>query len=140
MSKVVTVQVHNLDRLINKINKLAKTPDLTKPMQDCTLKVQKEARVYITQRKRVKTGTLRRSITPQVYREDDNTIGVVFTNIEYAAPVHFGHKVMGGTDRKTVVGMVAPTPFFDVAMENSKKYIDERIALAIEQHNKEAIS
>lgn len=139
MSKVVSVQVHNLGRLINKINRLERTPDLTKPMQQCVSKVQNESRRYLTERKRVKTGTLRRGVQTYVHHSGDNTIGVVYDHLSYAAPVHFGHKVMGGAGRKEVVGMVAPTPFLTVGMERSETYINERIKQAILEHNREAI-
>lgn len=151
MSKIVTVKVYNLDRLIKKFDKLKNPPDLTQPMKRCTLKVQKEARIYIStvewtnskgEQKigKVKTGMLRRAVQPYVTKEGKDTIGVVYNNMEYASDVHFGHKIMGGPGRKEVVGMVAPAPFLTVGLERSKEYINTTIADAIREHNRESIS
>lgn len=59
---------------------------------------------YAKQRCPVDTGRLRSSITHRVEVETDGMVGIVGTNVEYAAPVELGHATRGG-------GFVPPVGF-----------------------------
>ena len=55
-------------------------------LEKMVLKVEREAKSLCP----VDTGRLRSSITSQVYTEEDTIVGVVGTDVEYAAFVEFG--------------------------------------------------
>lgn len=131
MGKVITVKTVNLDKLLHKMDAMAKNIDLTEAVTQSTMKVQKESRRVCPK----KTGALRDSIKPVVH----NQTGVVYTEMEYAAPVHFGHLVMGGTDHKTPLWFYPARPFLTDGVRLSSKFITEQISKAIVNHNREAI-
>lgn len=137
MGKVITVKTVNLDKLLHKMDAMAKNVDLTEAVNNSTMKVWREARIVCpVNKKRGKTaGGLRDSIQPVIY----NQTGVVYTDMEYAAPVHFGHLVMGGSDHKTPLWFYPARPFLTDGVRLSSKYIKKQIEKAIIKHNKEAI-
>lgn len=131
MGKVITVKTVNLDKLLHKMDAMAKNIDLTEAVTQSTMKVQREARRVCPK----DTGALRDSIQRVIY----NQTGVVYTDMEYAAPVHFGHLVMGGTDHETPLRFYPARPFLTDGVRLSSKFIRDQIAKAIVNHNKEAI-
>lgn len=131
MGKVITVKTVNLDKLLHKMDAMAKNVDLTEAVTKSTEKVWRKSREVCPK----KTGALRDSILPIVYGQT----GIVYTNIEYAAPVHFGHLVMGGSDHNTPLWFYPARPFLTDGMRLSSKFITEQISKAIIKHNREAI-
>ena len=131
MGKVITVKTVNLDKLLHKMDAMAKNIDLTEAVKESTNKVWRESRRVCPH----KTGALSDSIQPVIY----NQTGVVYTDMEYAAPVHFGHLVMGGTDHKTPLWFYPARPFLTDGVRLSSKFIRDQIAKAIVNHIKEAI-
>lgn len=124
--------VKNVDKLIAKLDKLAKT-DASKAVTEACLMVERDAKILCP----VGNGELRSSITHEV---DGNT-GVVGSNLEYAPYVHQGTGIyaLHGDGRKdrwvyqdaegnwhSTIGQ-EPNPFLQRALDMNRDEIEQLI-------------
>ena len=87
----VKARVKGLRELQDKMVQVVKDlygPPMLQAMRDATLLVQREARINAP----ADTGTLRASITPEVFARDQDLVGVVGTNVFYGPYVETGTK------------------------------------------------
>ena len=100
----------NADKLISKLDKLAKVDNLNEVLNQACILVENQAKINCP----VKYGTLRNSITHEV----EGLQGVVGTNIEYAPYVELGTGLFAtdGDGRKT------PWSYQDDNMVSMHKY------------------
>lgn len=87
----INVEVKGLEETQRKMEQVVQdlegTP-LINAMRDCALMVERDAKILAP----VDTGRLRASITPQVRRNGNTVMGVVGSNVKYAAAVETGSK------------------------------------------------
>lgn len=132
--------VEGLDSLFKKLDRLGKnsTKVVVKAVGEATKKVQGDAKDLAP----VDLGQLRNSIQGTVQEKDGEVIGIVSTNLEYAAYVEFGTGQRGkGSDiesksemdisyREDWAGMAAQ-PYMYPAMKQNEEYIKETIKAAV---------
>lgn len=113
----MVIAVNNLDKCIKKFGDISGI-DMTPPMKDGALKVQKEAKNLApvgteesTGIKGYVGGTLKNSIRRKTYKKQQSAI--VYTVTEYAPHIEFGTKYMKAQ------------PFLTPAMKNLEKEIEK---------------
>ena len=140
--------VQGLDKLLKKLNSLGDNINagVVKGVADATKKVQGDAKDLAPVRE-VDGGRLRNSIQGEVRKENNEIIGVVSTNVEYAPYVEFGTGQRGmesdiesKTDmdisyREDWAGMAAQ-PYMYPAMKQNEEYIKDTIKAAVKMEIK----
>jgi len=128
---MATVTIKNVDRLIQRLNKIADM-ELKKTVVDATKVVHAQAKALAP----VDTGTLAGSIHQEVKVKSESVEGRVFTNVQYAPYVEFGTGVKGNgsypydiegldlTYKEDWGGMPAQ-PFMYPALKQNEKYIKD---------------
>jgi len=87
---MATVTIKNVDRLIQRLNKMANM-ELEDTVKKATTLVHGQAKALAP----VDTGNLAGSIRMEVKKKDQSIEGRVFTNVQYAPYVEFGTGVKG---------------------------------------------
>lgn len=87
---MATVTIKNVDRLIQRLNKIADM-DLKEKMVQATKVVHAQAKALAP----VDTGNLAGSIHMKVNKKGENIEGRVYTNVQYAPYVEFGTGIKG---------------------------------------------
>lgn len=137
------MSVQGLDSLLKKLNNLSESANeaVKKGVIKATKKVQGDAKDLAPVRE-INGGRLRNSIQGTVYEKDNEIIGIVSTNVEYAAYVEFGtgqrgeasdidsKKEMDISYKEDWAGMAAQ-PYMYPAMKQNEEYIKDALKGAI---------
>lgn len=134
------MSVEGLDSLLKKLNSLGKNSAkvVAQAVGEATKKVQGDAKDLAP----VDLGQLRNSIQGTVQEKDGEIIGIVSTNVEYAAYVEFGTGQRGMAseiESKTEIDIsykedwsgMAAQPYMYPAMKQNEEYIKDTIKAAI---------
>lgn len=124
------MSVIGLDRLIQRMNRMASNETIAKGLEKTCLRIERDAKINCP----VDMGLLRASINSDV--DKTSLIGEVGTNVEYAAYVEFGTGIFSseGTGRQdawsyqdsagnwhTTVGQ-RPQPYLNPALEANRRH------------------
>ena len=128
---MATVTIKNIDRLMQRLNKIADM-ELKDKMTEAVTLVHGQAKTLAP----VDTGNLAGSIRMEITKKDKELEGRVYTNTQYAPYVEFGTGVKGTgsypydikglklTYHETWKGMVAQ-PYMYPALKENEKHIKE---------------
>ena len=128
---MATVTIKNIDRLIQRLNRIADM-ELEEKMKEAVTLVHGQAKALAP----VDTGNLAGSISMEINKKENDLEGRVYTNIQYAPYVEFGTGVKGNgsypydvnglklTYHESWGGMVAQ-PYMYPALKENEKYIKE---------------
>lgn len=141
---MATVTIKNIDRLTQKLNKIANM-ELKDKMNTATQTVHGQAKALAP----VDTGTLAGSIHMEVKEKNKNLEGRVYTNMQYAPYVEFGTGIAGNgsypydikgldlTYHEEWAGMPAQ-PYMYPALKLNEKYIKDLFKDGVKTRLKES--
>ena len=132
---MATVTIKNIDRLIQRLNRIADM-ELEEKMKEAVTTVHGQAVELAVFEKGYSKGQLRESISMEINKKDEALEGRVYTNVQHAPYVEFGTGIRGNgsypydidglklTYNEEWAGMEAQ-PFMYPALKMHEKYIKQ---------------